>query len=91
MSQIQAMYADGVIGNHGLLNTLGALTGGIFNYIRAENSPAKGLKDILGASYEYIWPPVSEADRKQAVSDSLFAFMSRAPGFNNSKLGATNG
>lgn len=91
MTQIQVMYANGVLGNHGLLNATGALTCGVFNYLRAENTPPKRLQDILGASYDYIWPPMSDADKQQSVSSSILAFMRAAPGFNTSKLGAANG
>lgn len=73
---ITVMYADGVLGNQGLLNTIGALTNGVFNYMRPPNSATYSLKSILGNVYGYIYPDV-EID----PSDSLKAFMSQAKGF----------
>lgn len=91
MSQIQTMYADGVLGTHGVINTLGTLTAGIFNYIRAANSPAMGVAKVLGAAHDYIYPPLPEQSKAQAISAGLMGFMSQSPGFAGTKLGATNG
>lgn len=75
------MYADGVLGNHGLLNTIGILVNGVFNYIRSPNTSPYNLKSILGQSYGYMYPDV-EID----PSDSLKAFISRARGFGMDKF-----
>ena len=81
MAQIQTMYADGLIGNRGLLEVMGSLTAGVFNYMRQANSSPYKLANILGGSYEYISPPLSKEDKKAAVSNSILAFMSQAPDF----------
>ena len=73
---ITIMYADGVLGNRGLLNTIGALANGVFNYIRPPNTAPYNLKSILGKSYGYIYPEIEENP-----SDSLIAFVSQAKGF----------
>jgi len=91
MLQIQTMYADGVIGNRGVLEVLGALTSGVFNYIRPANSPAYKLANILGSAYDYIYPPATPEQQKEAVNNSLLAFMSQAPGFEKDRFEVKNG
>lgn len=91
MRQIQTMYADGIIGNHGLLNVLSTLTNGVFNYIRPANAPPYKLANIMGLAYDYLFPPLPEEYQKQAVSDNLLAFMVQAPGFSKDKFGVKHG
>jgi hypothetical protein len=76
MHEIMVMYADGLIGNKGLLMGVAQLTNGVFNYMRPQNSPPYALKSILGNVYSYIYP-----NAEASPSDSLLAFMSQAPGF----------
>lgn len=71
------MYGNGILGNHAILNTLGSLTNGVFNYIRPNNSPPYALKSILGDAYAYMYP-----DADVEPSDALKMFISRAKGFN---------
>lgn len=70
------MYADGILGNHGLLNTSASLTNAVFNYMRPPNSAPYTLKSILGQSYDYIYGEV-----KTDPSESLKLFMSQSQGF----------
>jgi hypothetical protein len=70
------MYADGMLGNKAMLQTLGSLVAGVFNYVRAPNSPPYSLKSILGSSYGYIFD-----DAELSPSDALLVFMSQAQGF----------
>ena len=91
MGNLQTMYADGLIGNYGLLNTLGSLTNGVFNYMRASGSPAYKLANILGNAYDYIYPPLSSDKQKAAVNDSLLAFMQQAQGFDKTLFGVKDG
>jgi len=86
MANLQTMYADGLIGNRGILETFSVLTNGVFNYIRPQNSPPYELAKIMGRAYDYIYPPLSEEEKKNAVNNSLKAFMSQAPGFVKSKF-----
>lgn len=74
------MYADGLIGNRGTLEVLGALTAGIYNYLRAEGQKAYKLQDIIPRAYDYIYPPLTEQEKKEQVNQSLLAFMRAAPG-----------
>jgi hypothetical protein len=91
MTNIQTMYADGMIGNYGLLTQIATLTNGVFNYMRQANSPTYKLANILGNAYDYIYPPLTEEQKKTAVNDGLIGFMSQAKGFNKTKFGVNNG
>lgn len=91
MANIQTMYADGLVGNYGILTQIASLTNGVFNYMRPANSPAYKLANILGNAYDYIYPPLTEEQQKAAVNDSLLAFMSQANGFDKTKFGVNNG
>lgn len=81
MNEITVMYADGVIGNQGLLITLGSLVAGVFNYTRAPSTPAYTLKSILGNIYGYIFP-----ETKEDPSNSLLNFMTQSQGFSMDKF-----
>jgi hypothetical protein len=52
MLQIQTMYADGMVGNQSIINLLGTLVNGIFNYIRPANAPTYKLANIIGSAYD---------------------------------------
>ena len=86
MAQIQTMYTDGLIGNNGVLEVLGSLTAGVFNYMRTAHSSPYKLSNILGNAYDYIYPPLTEQDKKQAANDSLLTFMTQAPGFQQDRF-----
>lgn len=88
---IQTMYADGLLGNYGILTQLATLTNGVFNYMRTANSPPYKLANILGSAYDYIYPPLTQEQQKAAVNDSLLAFMSQANGFDKTKFGVKDG
>ena len=81
MNCISVMYADGIIGNRAILSTNGSLVAGVFNYMRSPNSQPYDLKQILGASYSYIFP-----EAKVDASESLLLFMSQAQGFSMDKF-----
>jgi len=86
MTRIQTMYADGVVGNQGVLTVLGQLTAGVFNYIRAANAQPYKLAKILGSAYDYIVPPLSEEQQKQATDNALKTYMMAAPGFKQDRF-----
>lgn len=91
MLQIQTMYADGVIGNHKLIETLGNLVAGVFSYMRPSGAPPYKLANIISSAYDYLYPPLSEQEKKEQANTSLLAFMTQAPGFNESLFKAKNG
>lgn len=80
-NSITVMYGDGILGNHGLLNTLGMLVNGVFNYIRSPNTPPYSLKSILNQAYGYI-----HEDMEVTPSDSLKMFISQAKGYSESRF-----
>jgi hypothetical protein len=83
--QVVVMYADGQIGNHGVVETIGSLTTGVYNYIREPNKPAYKLQEVIGKRfYEYLYP--SQKTTKEA-SEALLVFMTQAEGFNLSRFG----
>lgn len=86
MANIQAMYADGMVGNQSLVTLLGTLINGVFNYIRPANSPAYKLASILGPAHDYIFPPLPDHMQQDAINNSLLAFMSQAPGFDKTRF-----
>ena len=91
MANIQTMYADGLVGNYGILTQIASLTNGVFNYMRPANSPPYKLANILGSAYDYIYPPLTEEQQKAAVNDSLLAFMQQANGFDKTMFGVKDG
>ena len=72
---------DGFIGNKQILNSIGSLTAGVFNYIRDPKSPAYSLKTVLGNSYGYIF-----SDNETSPNDALLTFMTQAKGFSLNKF-----
>lgn len=91
MAQIQTMYADGLIGNRSLVQLLGALTNGVFNYLRAQGTTAYTLSNIIGNAYDYIYPPLTAEQKRQQANEQLLAFISQAPGFKAERFGVKNG
>lgn len=73
------MYNDGVIGNLGLLQILGALTAGQFNKVLPKGQSPYKLQDIIGSAYDYLYPPLSEQDKKAQASKRLIQFMQMMP------------
>lgn len=84
---VMVAFSDGLIGNRGVLNTMGSLTTGIFNYIRSSNAKAYSLQDVIGSAYDYIYPPLTDEQKKNAANEKLLSFISMMPGANeNLKL-----
>lgn len=79
-NDICVMYADGIIGNRGIIETLGALTAGIYNYLRPEGKKPYTLQDIIPRAYDYYYPPLSKEEQQQQTQENLKAFLlSKAP------------
>jgi len=77
------MFNDGVIGNLGIIETLGYLTAGHFNMSLPKGKKAYSLKDVIRNQYEYLYPPLSDADKQNQFSQELLAFALRTPGAPN--------
>jgi hypothetical protein len=86
MKDIQTMYADGMVGNHNIIHLLGSLATGIFNYLRSDSAAPFSLAKILGPANDYIYPPMSEEQKKAQANEQLLAFMTMAPGFNKERF-----
>lgn len=86
MADIQTMYADGMVGNHNSIHLLGTLITGVFNYLRAESAAPFSLAKVIGPAHDYIFPPLTEEQKKAQVSEQLLSFMTMAPGFNKERF-----
>ena len=80
LNAVMIAINDGFIGNKVLLNTLGLLTTGVFNYIRSGNTKAYTLNEILGLSYDYIYRPLTDEQKAEEANQRLLTFMQMAPG-----------
>jgi hypothetical protein len=86
MGDIQTMYSDGMLGNHNVIYLLGSLVSGVFNYMRSANSQPFSLEKVLGPAYDYIYPPLTEEQKKAQANEQLLTFMTMAPGFNKERF-----
>ena len=73
------MYADGLIGNRGIIEVLGLLTAGQFNKMLPQGKPPYTLNHIIPRAYDYLHPPLAEEDKRKQISDSLMAFAMLSP------------
>lgn len=80
---ICVMYSDGAIGNNAIIQTLGSLTGAVYNYMRTPNSKSYQLEDIISRVYHYLYPPQNTTE---GASEALLLFMTQAEGFNESRF-----
>ena len=72
------MYADGLIGNRGILEVLGNLTAGQFNKMLPKGKSPYTLEDIIPRAFEYLYP-MTDQDRQELTNQRLLAFMAMAP------------
>ena len=80
-TEIQVMYADGILGNRSVFDAVAPLTAAVFNYFRAPSSPAVGVNQIYPWIHEYSVDPDAQPTPAQQASESLLVFMSQAQGF----------
>jgi hypothetical protein len=73
------MFHDGVIGNLGIIQVLGALTAGQFNKVLPKGSTPYKLQNIIPQVYDYLYPPLTEQEKRKQVNDSLLAFAKMSP------------
>lgn len=79
-ADICIMFHDGIIGNLGIIETLGVLTAGHFNTTLPKGKPSFKLQDIIPQVYDYLYPPLTKEQQQQQVSDNLLAFAMMHPG-----------
>jgi hypothetical protein len=85
------MWIDGLIGNRGILEVLGLLTAGQFNKMIAKGASPYTLEKIIPRAYDYIYPPMDEKDKADAISQALLAFALMSPGAPKHLFEAENG
>ena len=78
-TDISIMYADGMIGNRGILEVLGTLTAGQFNKMLPKGASPYTLEKIIPRAHDYLYPPLDEKTKKERVSQSLLAFAMMSP------------
>ena len=78
-TDICIMYVHGLIGNRGMMEVLGSLTGAIYNYMRSENQAAFKLQDIIPKTYNYLYPPLTEQQKADQANEALQNYMKAAP------------
>lgn len=85
------MWADGLIGNKSIIEGIGTLTAGVFNYIRAQNQRPFDLKDVVYSAFDYLYPPLSEEQKKIQANEKLLTFMLMNPGVPDMLKGSNHG
>jgi hypothetical protein len=78
-TDICIMFSDGIIGNLGLLQLLGNHTAGVFNSLLPKGKQPYKLQDIIPTQYEYLFPPLTEQDKKELANKSLLNFVKSKP------------
>jgi hypothetical protein len=73
------MYHDGLIGNLGIIQILASHTTGFFNSMLPKGKQPYKLKDIIPSQYEYLYPPLSEQDKKDKTNKDLINFIKSKP------------
>lgn len=80
-TEIQVMFADGMLGNKGIFDALAPLTAGIFNYLRAEHTPAIKADQVFPWVHEYSVNPDTIPTPEEQANQRLLLFLSQCPGF----------
>ena len=80
-SEIQVMYADGMLGNKGIFDALGPVTTAVFNYMRPQNAAAYRQDQIFPCINEYANKPDFEQSPADAVNSNLLGYVMNAKGF----------
>lgn len=80
-TEIQVMFADGILGNRGVYDSVAPLTAGVFNYIRPEGAPAYKPEQFFPWINDYFKNPDFEPTQAEQVSNSLLAYIAQAKGF----------
>lgn len=79
MIDIMVGIQDGLIGNKRVVEVLGSLTAGVFNYLRETGKQPYKLQDIIGPMYDYIYRPETEQEKKDKIQSRLMQFLRSAP------------
>ena len=79
LNDICIMFSDGLIGNLGIIQVLGSHTAGYFNSMLPKGKQPYKLQDIIPLQYEYLYPPLTEQDKKDKINKALLNFVKSAP------------
>lgn len=85
-TEIQVMYADGMLGNRAVFDSIAPLTAGVFNYIRPQGTPAYKSDDLFPWINLYWQNPDTEPTANERVSNSLLAYVAQAKGFSTERF-----
>ena len=80
-TEIQVMYADGLLGNKGIFDALTPITTAVYNYFRSAQSPTIQAADIFPWVQEYSINPDTVPTQEEQTNNALLMFMSQAQGF----------
>ena len=80
-TEIQVMYADGLLGNKGIFDALTPITTAVYNYFRSAQSPTIQAADIFPWVQEYSINPDTVPTKEEQTNNALLTFMSQAQGF----------
>ena len=80
-TEIQVMYADGLLGNKGIFDALTPITTAVYNYFRSAQSPTIHAADIFPWVQEYSINPDTVPTKEEQTNNALLTFMSQAQGF----------
>lgn len=80
-TDIQVMYADGLLGNRGIYDALSPVTAAVFNYFRAANAKPIKTQDVFPWIHEYSVDPSTEQTKEDQINQAFFVFLSQQDGF----------
>jgi hypothetical protein len=80
-TEIQVMYADGLLGNKAIFDALTPITAGVFNYLRSEKTPAIKGDQVFPWVHEYTVNPDTIPTKEEQANQGLLLFLSQSPGF----------
>ena len=73
------MLNDGMLGNKSILLALSCFaTGNLNSKLRKEAASFK-MPDILPLSFDYISPPLTDAEKKEQLNQNLLIFLQQSP------------
>lgn len=74
-TEIQVMYADGVIGNKRLLQGVAETNVLVYNYLRGKNQQPYKISDFLGQANAYLFHEPTVEEQKQAAVSAWVALL----------------
>jgi hypothetical protein len=85
-TEIQVMYADGMLGNRAIFDGIAPMTTAVFNYMRGENVAPYKQASLFPWINEYWQNPDYEPTPEEKVNNALLSFVSQAKGFDKGRF-----